>query len=39
MKNNIISCEFNYDAACVEVKLADGFMVLIDCNLSENKFL
>ena len=31
MNNNIISCEFNIDTVCVEVKLIDGSMVSIDC--------
>lgn len=38
MINNIISCEFNHDTACVEVKLADGSMVSIDCIAVENKY-
>ena len=38
MINNIISCEFNIDTACVEVKLTDGSMVSIDCIAVENKY-
>ena len=38
MNNNIISCEFNIDTACVEVKLADGSMVSIDCITVENEY-
>ena len=38
MKKNIISCEFNIDTACVEVKLADGSMVSIDCDAVENEY-
>ena len=38
MKNNILSCEFNIDTACVEVKLADGSMVSIDCIAVENEY-
>ena len=38
MINNIISCEFNIDTACVEVKLADGLMVSIDCIAVENEY-
>ena len=38
MINNIISCEFNIDTACVEVKLADGSMVSIDCIGVENEY-
>ena len=38
MINNIISCEFNIDTACVEVKLTDGSMVSIDCDTVENEY-
>ena len=38
MINNIISCEFNIDTACVDVKLTDGSMVSIDCNAVENEY-
>ena len=38
MNNNIISCEFNIDTACVEVKLTDGSMVSIDCLAVENEY-
>ena len=38
MINNIISCEFNIDTSCVEVKLADGSMVSIDCDAVENEY-
>lgn len=38
MINNIISCEFNIDTACVEVKFADGSMVSIDCIAVENEY-
>ena len=38
MNNNIISCEFNIDTACVEVKLADGSMVSIDCIAVEDEY-
>ena len=38
MKNQIMSCEFNIDTACVEVKLTDGFMVSIDCVAVENEY-
>lgn len=33
----ILSCEFNIDAACVELKLADGTMISIDCTAVENE--
>ncbi len=38
MKNYIKSCEFNIDTACVEVVLADGSMVSIDCDAVENEY-
>ncbi|MBR2867578.1 MAG: hypothetical protein IKB88_00760 [Clostridia bacterium] len=34
----MISCEFNVDTACVEVKLTDGSMVSIDCDAVENEY-
>ena len=33
--DKIISCEFNIDTACVEVKYAGGRMISIDCTLAE----
>ena len=33
----ILSCEFNIDTACVELKLADGTMISIDCTAGENE--
>ena len=38
MINNIISCEFNIDTACVEVNVANGSMVSIDCIAVENEY-
>ncbi len=38
MINSIISCEFNIDTSYVEVKLADGSMVSIDCIAVENEY-
>ena len=38
MINNIISFEFNHDTACVEVKLADGSMLSIDCDAVEDEY-
>ena len=38
MNNDIISCEFNIDTACVEVKLTDGSMVSIDCDAVEYEY-
>ena len=31
----ILSCEFNIDTACVELKLADGTLISIDCTAVE----
>jgi len=33
----ILSCEFNIDTACVELKLADGTLISIDCTAVENE--
>lgn len=33
MDKKVISCAFNIDTACVEVKFADGSMISIDCTL------
>ena len=33
----IISCEFNMDTACVEMKLGDGIMIAIDTIAVENE--
>jgi len=35
--DKIVSCEFNIDTACVEVKYADGSMISIDCTRVENE--
>ena len=35
--DKIVSCEFNIDTACVEVKYADGSMLSIDCTRVENE--
>ena len=35
MEKKAISCAFNIDTACVEVKFADGSMISIDCTLVE----
>ena len=37
MDKEVISCEFNFDIACVEVKFADGNMIAIDCTLVETE--
>ncbi len=33
----ILSCEFNLDTACVELPLADGTLLYIDCTAVENE--
>ena len=33
----ILSCAFNMDTACVELKMADGTMIFIDCTAVENE--
>ena len=33
----IISCEYNMDTACVELRLSDGTMIAIDCTAVENE--
>ena len=33
----VLSCEFNIDTACVELKLEDGTMISIDCTAVENE--
>ena len=33
----IVSCEFNMDTACVELRLSDGTMISIDCTAVENE--
>ena len=33
----ILSCEFNLDTACVELRLADGTSLSIDCTAVENE--
>ena len=35
--NLLLSCEFNIDTACVELKFADGSMISIDCTAVENE--
>ena len=34
----LISCEYNMDTACVELKYADGTMISIDTIAVENEF-
>ena len=33
----LLSCEFNMDTACVELKYKDGTLISIDCIAVENK--
>ncbi|CCY11037.1 uncharacterized protein BN789_00576 [Clostridium sp. CAG:81] len=33
----ILSCEFNQDTACVELRLVDGTLLSIDCTAVENE--
>lgn len=33
----ILSCEFNIDTACVELRYSDGTMISIDCTTVENE--
>ena len=33
----IVSCEFNLDTACVELRLKDGTLLSIDCTAVENE--
>ena len=34
---HLISCEFNIDTACVELKFADSSIISIDCTAVENE--
>lgn len=33
----LLTCEFNIDTACVELRFADGSMISIDCTAVENE--
>ena len=33
----ILSCEFNIDTACVELRYSDGTMISINCTAVENE--
>ena len=33
----IVSCEFNLDTACMELRLDDGTLLSIDCTAVENE--
>ena len=34
--NGMVSCEYNMDSGCVELKLNDGLEIAIDCIAIEN---
>ncbi len=34
---HLLSCEFNIDTTCVELKYSDGSMISIDCTAVENE--
>ena len=34
--NGMVSCEYNMDSGCVELKLNDGLEIAIDCTAVEN---
>ena len=36
--NKLLSCEYNMDTACVELKFTDGSMTAIDTNAVEREF-
>lgn len=38
MKPQRISCTYNLDTACVEIRYDDGSMLAIDCIAVENQF-
>ena len=38
MKNNIKSCKFNIDTACIEIILTNGSIVSIDCDAVEDEY-
>mgnify|MGYP001087496937 FL=1 len=35
--NKLISCEFNIDTACVELRFMDGSLISIDCTAVEDE--
>ena len=36
--NKLLSCEYNMDTSCVELKFTDGSMIAIDTNAVEREF-
>lgn len=39
MKKRLLSCEFNLDTACVELKYSDGTIIAIDTIAVENEIV
>lgn len=39
MKKRLLSCEFNMDTACVELKYSDGTMIAINTIAVENEIV
>lgn len=39
MKKRLLSCEFNLDTACVELKYSDGTTIAIDTIAVENEIV
>ena len=39
MKKHLLSCEFNMDTSCVELKYADGTMISINTTAVENEIV
>lgn len=39
MKKRLLSCEFNIDTACVELKYSDGTMIAIDTIAVESEIV
>ena len=37
MEKKVLSCEFNMDTGCVEVRYADGSIISINCTKVENE--
>ena len=35
--NRLLSCKFNIDSGCVELKYSDGTMISINCTAVENE--
>ena len=36
--NGMVSCEYNMDSGCVELKLNDGLEIAIDCTAVEKPY-